>query len=251
MDHIKLCCIAAAAYERLDVDVAVGPSNALVTAARDGLVRKIEYVGAADVEAFTLWFEGVLVVAIRGTDALPDMIDDAMIQLKPFKTALVHAGFLRQFLSVRDAISHGVDEAWALGHKVVFTGHSSGAAVATLCACEFGGDVVGFGAPKLGDARVAALLKGECAVYVNGADPIPKLPLSAEYQHPAPIKNIGAPDRFPFLVLVASLTYHASAQYVRSMKGDVHPPTLVASVAEAARFVWGLLVATVTGALHK
>ena len=67
------------------------------------------------------------VVAFRGTSSWMDVLTDAKAVYAPWITpdgmrGFVHAGFLKSFLSVRDALSERVRQMSA----VTFTGHSLG-----------------------------------------------------------------------------------------------------------------------------
>ena len=130
--------------------------------------------------------DGVEVVACRGTNTLEEWVTDAAINGKvPFKDwGHVHSGFYEIFESVWIEIG-----SMLLGYKsVIFTGHSLGAAVATLMASELhiknsdtNISVVTFGSPKVGDTRFVSTFNASkinsCRIF-NTLDLIPKLPFS-------------------------------------------------------------------------
>lgn len=157
---------------------------------------------------------GGLVVTIRGTESLTDVMHDLMI----WKTKLrlpncegavyVHAGFLRCAMSVLDPLRK-----WVLKQKqggcsdgrmrsCTFTGHSLGGAVASILALiikpsideHFDVDVITFGAPRIGDSVFARHYNRTVpnhTRYVMYRDPIPYMP-SLFYRHVGEAVPIGS-----------------------------------------------------------
>ncbi len=117
------------------------------------------------------------VVAFRGTDKddPTDLGDDADIRLKPWeKGGKVHAGFLRALTEVRPEL----DAALPSAGRVLITGHSLGAALATLLASARKPDLLcTFGSPLVGDANFIATLTGvENRRYVDCCDVVTRIP---------------------------------------------------------------------------
>jgi hypothetical protein len=141
--------------------------------------------------------DGHAFVAFRGTqpDKLRDCLTDAQALLQPWREAQrVHAGFLQAYR--RSAIKDGIEQqlqAWRRDYpqlKVSYTGHSLGAALATLAAADApGSTLMTFGSPRVGNDAFADSFTGITAVsrYVDCCDvvtevPIP-IPLLLPYEH--------------------------------------------------------------------
>ncbi len=123
--------------------------------------------------------DGRRLVAFRGTqpDRLMDLVTDAkalMVSWTP--TSRVHQGFAEAFLAIQPAVADFL----AGGGSPVFTGHSLGAALATLAASAFkGSKLVTFGSPRVGDQafvdQVLAVTPWRSR-YVDCCDVITTLP---------------------------------------------------------------------------
>ncbi len=118
-------------------------------------------------------------VAFRGTepDEPSDWVTDAQAMLVDWQgTGKIHLGY-------RDALNGawGRIEAWltqAPGLEVWITGHSLGAALATLASALLpAARLVSFGSPRVGNAAFAAQFEGRSVRrYVNCCDLVPRLP---------------------------------------------------------------------------
>lgn len=122
---------------------------------------------------------GRYVLAFRGTQA--DDPSDVITDAEATKVAwppggLVHTGFVKAFDAVWTSISRALadvplDQLW-------LTGHSLGAALATLTASRLqGGHLVTFGSPRVGDETFVATLAGVSNErYVNCCDVVCQIP---------------------------------------------------------------------------
>ena len=131
------------------------------------------------------------VVCFRGTDALDptDITDDLTFKLEPWEAGgQVHTGFVRGLADVRA----GVDAAIAgLSCRLLITGHSLGAALATLLASAHmatyphGVELYTFGSPRCGDAGFVATVPTEMSHrYVDCCDVITLIPVQKMgYEH--------------------------------------------------------------------
>ena len=119
-----------------------------------------------------------------------DLITDLDLRLAP--GAHVHAGFHRAldevWTGVRDHLE--VIRGQGSAKTIWFTGHSLGAALATLAVDRFGAGNVGglytFGSPRVGDKLFQAGFAAPCYRFVNNTDIIPHLPpptVVADYAH--------------------------------------------------------------------
>jgi triacylglycerol lipase len=153
------------------------------------------------------------IVAFRGTriESFPDPILNLKLRLLnkldlatdvDFRLApgtCVHAGFHRSV----EEIWSGLDEHLEAirgernGKTIWFTGHSLGAALATIAADRFGPGNVGglytFGSPRVGDDDFQASFAAPCYRFVNNTDIVPHLPppgLLAKYSHVGALKFI-------------------------------------------------------------
>jgi pimeloyl-ACP methyl ester carboxylesterase len=119
----------------------------------------------------------VVIVAFRGTEQDPtDIATDLRAWLKPWdKGGRVHEGFRDAFRAIWPQI-----ESWLKEHSgaLNFTGHSLGAALATLAAgMSPASRLITFGSPRVGDTDFVETLRGvEIARYVDCCDIVCQVP---------------------------------------------------------------------------
>jgi hypothetical protein len=118
------------------------------------------------------------VVAFRGTDGgdPTDIADDAeLIQDQWPVGGRVHHGFARALGDVLDDVKAALE---GVGGRVLFTGHSLGAALATLLASVRKPDCLyTFGSPRVGDGDFVATLEGvESRRFVDCCDIVARIP---------------------------------------------------------------------------
>ncbi|HKO03931.1 MAG TPA: lipase family protein [Candidatus Acidoferrales bacterium] len=130
--------------------------------------------------------DALAVVAFRGTnkDDLSDIVDDAdILRVEWERGGKVHRGFAQALGEVRA----GLEEARkSLACRILFTGHSLGAALATLLASAWKREagnkdaLISFGCPRVGDADFAATLEGmQNSRYVDCCDAVTRVPPEA------------------------------------------------------------------------
>jgi len=128
----------------------------------------------------------VTVVAFRGTDKddPTDLCDDIDVRFTSWDTgARVHTGFADALAEVLTELEPAVQAAQG---RVLFTGHSLGAALATLLASLRRPDALyTFGSPMVGDAAFVGSLAGvEHHRYVDCCDLVTRIPPpQLGYQH--------------------------------------------------------------------
>ncbi len=157
------------------------PEGAMAIFAKAGL--DCEFVTGKSTNACIAIAPDWLVVAFRGTepDRWEDIVTDAGLALVPWSTGLVHCGFSEAIKDVWPALT-GALARLSPGREVWFTGHSLGAALATLAADKYPNTrgAVTFGSPRVGDGAFAAALTARMAGrmhrYVNSHDVVTHVP---------------------------------------------------------------------------
>jgi len=125
-----------------------------------------------------------IVLAFRGTDA-DDPMDlgyDGGFILKGWVSGKVHTGFANALAAIEGDFSRQLQ---ALRGKVLYTGHSLGAAIATLCAVTVRPQsLYTFGSPMVGDADfVRGLGDMPNYRYVDCCDLVTRVPPLPSYVH--------------------------------------------------------------------
>lgn len=161
----------------------------------------VEYFLHGGTEAFLATGAGFAILAFRGTqrDDWDDIKADIKFPLVPFSAGTrAHEGF-------RDALGH----VWAKveprladlagrGLRVWYTGHSLGAALATLAAARRRpAGLYTFGSPRVGDGPFLRLLEGVSTVrFVDCCDIVPTMPPEwLGYRHTGELRYITAGRR--------------------------------------------------------
>jgi len=164
--------------------------------------------------------DGVALVAFRGTqpDSIEDLLTDARARFEPWPEAggRVHAGFAAAARAVLPSVRDWLTAVAAA--DLVLTGHSLGAALATLAASVLEPTLlVTLGSPRVGDTAFARSVSCAATRLVNCCDLVTELPPPlGGYTHagellyvtragrclPTPKRGTRARDR-----LLARLTY--------------------------------------------
>jgi triacylglycerol lipase len=179
-----------------------GPADALPRFQAAGFV-KTEFVDVSGVQCYVAWTDDFIVVAFRGTqpNQFSDVFDDALFGFVPWSrpAALVHAGFKGALDRVWKRLTAVL--APLVGSRTTwFTGHSLGAALATLAAdrSEFDSCVCTLGSPRVGNEAFAtafnARFGNRSLRYVSDADIVTHVPppFPLPYFHVDELRYIGA-----------------------------------------------------------
>jgi triacylglycerol lipase len=163
---------------------------------------KTEFVDVSGVQCYVSWTNDFIVVAFRGTqpDQFSDVFDDAVFRLVPWSrpSALVHAGFKGALDRVWPRLTSVLSP--LVGSRTTwFTGHSLGAALATLAAdrSDFDSCVCTLGSPRVGNEPFATGFNSRFGNrglrYVSDADIVTHVPppLPLPYAHVDQLRYIG------------------------------------------------------------
>lgn len=196
----------------------------------EGEYRRSVSCGQRDVQCFIKSKNGEVVIAFRGTDSVKDIWVNAAFSKRavPFACAdsrvRAHRGFVGAYLcgEVREEVFRAVSRADV--RRVLITGHSLGAAMATLAAFEIKHRLpdlelwmVGFGCPRVGNRAFCRAY--EKCVYQsirveNGNDVVCKIPpVLMGYRHAGAKYHLGA-LRIP---LCHSLRQHRYKAYFEQL----------------------------------
>jgi triacylglycerol lipase len=182
---------------------------------------------AGGTQCFVAWNGDFAIVAFRGTEISPgkgarhdfseihrDILTDADIRPSVFgEGAHVHRGFAEQFDRVWEGEGLKDFVAGLQTRTVWFTGHSLGAALATLAAArsERVNGLYTFGSPRVGDGPFADALGARLAGkgvehyrFVNGHDvvttvPLATLPPVVFFKHAGTLKEFPGVRSFNFI----------------------------------------------------
>jgi hypothetical protein len=145
-----------------------------------------------DIWGYTAKKDDTVHIVFRGTQITSGLklaqewAEDALsLPLQPFGAGRVHLGFYGAWKVLRQAV---LDAAAATGAAAangrVITGHSLGAALATLCWADLGGDLMTFASPRVGDPHFATgLWNGQTVRIVNAPDIVPDVPTDPPFRH--------------------------------------------------------------------
>lgn len=189
----QICCeLSRLSYYPFEKDDGPRLDRALTGA---GFASHEPFVGRGDAQAFgTVAPDGTNFVVFRGTQAnkATDILVDLRFGLKPWRgLGRVHRGFRETYESLEDAIGKWLARRPA--GRLVVTGHSLGAAMATvMAAVREEAELVTFGSPRVGDAAFAARFEARAVRrYVDCTDGVTIVPPRfIGYRHIEPMRYI-------------------------------------------------------------
>ena len=192
---------------------------------------KFENIGTHTQGAFGIAYGNTFVVAFRGSEetGIEDWITDLQFiqQVYPYEESnnrkvKVHQGFIGAYKSVREAVIQGAKDTAA--RKVVTTGHSLGAGLATLAALDIqyntGKETAcyTYGSPKVGNRAFAESYNRRVPKtyrIVNRFDVVPYLP-PIGYVHVGELHHLHAESQED--ALANKVTDHLPINYINSLR---------------------------------
>ena len=160
---------------------------------------EVRYFSGNSTDCFVVNNAACIWVVFRGTEIrkrpntddyehiLADIKADCNILPLPIQEGggTVHKGFHAALDEVWQELYASIDSLHAGGRTLWFTGHSLGAALATLAAARYGraDGVYTFGSPRVGDAIFRDHYPAPIYRVVNGHDVVTTVPLPPLYRH--------------------------------------------------------------------
>lgn len=146
-----------------------------------------------------IWCDGDddIYVVFRGTEHERDIIADLDVRTVSVpewdQSIRVHAGFYRQFISLKNILWKELQEKEKTAKRIIFCGHSLGAAVATIASLAYAKESPNkrvecytIGSPRVGNYIFAKEFAKQVAQYYrvfNKNDPVSMIPFSARFCH--------------------------------------------------------------------
>lgn len=154
----------------------------------------VRFLSRQSTQAYVAAGPDAVIVAFRGTEIrnftqfVADWLMNFTVQLEPEGGGRCHGGFLDGVNLVQAELAATLEELGA-GLPVWFTGHSLGAALATIAAGRHGKaqGLYTFGSPRVGDAAYCSHFPSRSTRIVNQRDPVANVPRARGYSH------VGAP----------------------------------------------------------
>lgn len=153
----------------------------------DGGFKRVQIFNKNGTQAFLAKNEVMAVLAFRGTEAnRVDFLTDLKARFVKTDAGEMHNGFDTAYGLIQAEVKLAIDQIKDL--PIYITGHSLGAALATIAAYELERDNLAacytFGSPRVGDRNLDWKIKTPVYRVVNRADIVTNIPLMAmNYQH--------------------------------------------------------------------
>lgn len=147
------------------------------------------WIEAFDTQAMLVSNEHACVLAFRGTEPtdIGDWMTDMDIRMVEDTMGMVHKGFNDALDHVWPEVLEALQTPVTAGQKLYVTGHSLGAALATLATSRLPSmwEMYNFGSPRVGNDEFVKNFNRYCDGYrfTNNNDVVPRVPLSLRYAH--------------------------------------------------------------------
>ncbi len=208
--------------------LAYSDSAAIATTAKNWGFAQSVFFDHRETQGFITSNSDMILIAFRGTEPkkLLDWMTDAEIAMADFLGGKVHAGFLRALDNIWDDLTSAITTLQTSAQSVWVTGHSLGAALATLAAARFRlqlakpvNGIYTYGSPRVGDTDFQMRFNQLCELttfrYVNNADGVTRVPpREMGYRHIGTLVYFDADGKITSDV-------HRWNQFLDSVKGDV------------------------------
>lgn len=156
--------------------------------------KLIRFLSNQSTQAYIAGANDAVIVAFRGTEIrsftqlVADWLMNFTIQLEPEGSGKCHGGFLDGVNLVYEDLVAALEE-FGAGRPIWFTGHSLGAALATIAAGRYAKahGLYTFGSPRVGDIAYGSRFPSPATRIVNHRDPVANVPRARDYSH------LGAP----------------------------------------------------------
>jgi triacylglycerol lipase len=169
------------------------------TCADAGISRHVVcFFGAHSSQAYVISMPDAILLAFRGTQVddfwasiLDFSIDARFLPVPDSHGDLVHAGFLAALEEIwSDVLAHVLAEQASRSRPLWITGHSLGAALATIAANRCADDprlglqgIYTFGSPRVGDPGFGGKIHAPVFRFRNDSDIVPHLPIGLLFRH--------------------------------------------------------------------
>jgi subtilisin family serine protease/pimeloyl-ACP methyl ester carboxylesterase len=148
-------------------DLVYQPADAVVSVAKNNWhLDGCTHLESGHTACFVAHSQSAIFIAFRGTQSLADWIADLDVVSTPTRYGRLHRGFVEAYSAVAKDLADTIQTLKPQGKVIHLTGHSLGAALATIAACELRDSVsitgiYTFGQPRLGDQTTVDFFERE------------------------------------------------------------------------------------------
>ena len=169
--NAQLCALAYQPYSEVEVEIKKYKMTA---------IKKI-YNANTDTHGFVAVGATDVVVAFRGTVSVQNFMSDIwFVRKRVLKADYCQAGFVNALNSVYDSVSNCIFDFLSSGRKITFTGHSLGAALASIMMYMVSKinkskniELYVYGCPPVGDISFSTFFHGrESDIITISGDPV-------------------------------------------------------------------------------